>query len=575
MKPLVSLDVFDTAIFRKVYRPTDIFHVVEETVGNNFYIKRVEAQNKAGRENAYYNILDIYKYLPEFDLKEEILAEYSNCEANPYILDMYNNGGADYIFISDMYLPEKVIAGMLERCGYKNPQVFVSCDYKGCKGDGKLFKVVEEILGRKISKHIGDNYSCDIEGAKKAKVPEQEFVGPAIYNRDVITPELENKRLRKLLIDEELSDHDIAEKIGYLYAPLVYAFTKSVLNEARDDQTIFFNARDSFLMYVTARWILKTKKNIKYCRFSRKSCFLPAIDINRSIDSDDNKIIFDFLRTQRCRSIRDFLRTYKLDEDKSYSEITDSFHINMDTNIEYNPKRNTIIEQVVRKVQSDLYKEAKKQKEGFLKYISRLGVKSNDYFVDLGYNGSMQAMIKRISGIELEGTYICTFNSSQEYKGIKIKKKSFLDIGFFGFYGGIIELMFSEIVGTVLSYYDGKPDTSYDTKFRKEVIKDLLKGTFKGIKDLIRENISPAKSDCQKVIIRFLKQPTLEESSFANCDLFENGSFEKNENITNFDETLIRAGKIKECYNRSYWKDAFRVLLNNSSKYKSLERFIK
>ena len=42
LKPLISLDVFDTAIFRKVFNPTDIFSVVEDKViikfKNNYWL---------------------------------------------------------------------------------------------------------------------------------------------------------------------------------------------------------------------------------------------------------------------------------------------------------------------------------------------------------------------------------------------------------------------------------------------------------------------------------------------------------------------------------------------------------
>ena len=74
---------------------------------------------------------------------------------------------------------------------------FVSCELRALKGDGKLFTKVEEILGRKISKHIGDNYHADIKGAQRARIPEVEFIGPAIYNREVSTPVLEDVKLRK------------------------------------------------------------------------------------------------------------------------------------------------------------------------------------------------------------------------------------------------------------------------------------------------------------------------------------------------------------------------------------------
>ena len=92
MKPLISLDVFDTAIFRKVLYPTDIFNLVEDEVGRNFKVQRIDAQNKCRKINIHYTLLDIYKNLPTFNPKDEIKAEYVNCEANSYILNLqYRN----------------------------------------------------------------------------------------------------------------------------------------------------------------------------------------------------------------------------------------------------------------------------------------------------------------------------------------------------------------------------------------------------------------------------------------------------------------------------------------------------
>ena len=61
MKPLVSLDVFDTAIFRKVYSPTDIFNVVEDAVGGNFKQLRIQAQDNVRKKDIFYTLVDIYK----------------------------------------------------------------------------------------------------------------------------------------------------------------------------------------------------------------------------------------------------------------------------------------------------------------------------------------------------------------------------------------------------------------------------------------------------------------------------------------------------------------------------------
>ena len=573
---LISLDVFDTAIFRKVFKPTDIFRVVENEVGGNFYNLRIEAQNKARKVNTYFNVFDIYKYLPQFDLKEEIKAEYSNCKANPYILDMYDNSEDEFIFISDMHLPEKVIAGMLERCGYKNPKVFVSCDYGAMKCDGELFKIVEETIGRKIDKHIGDNYSCDILGAKRAGIPETEYLGPAIYNKEVVTPELSNPKLRKLLIDEELSNADIAEKIGYWFAPLTLAFTKKILDEATHNQTIFFNARDSFLMYVVARWILKTDKKIKYCRFSRKSCFIPNLIINRALNHPDNKESLKFFTGQRVKTIRELLRTYKLDENKDYSPILSDYGLTIDSDIEAYQRRPDLIERILLYVQRDLYKVAGKSRTGFLQYVKNLGMKNSDFFVDIGYTGTMQAIVKRVSGVNLKGKYIGTVqNKIGTFQGVQFERESFFPVDFINPYNGpVLEFIFSEPKGTVDDYSEnGKPIISGDFKLRKDVTRGITKGVLKGVKDLVSLNISPSMEDCMRIMQRYFNHPTIEESFFVNQPVFENRSVR--ESIVRFEKECIRQGKLQECYKRSYWKKAFKVLLENDPDYNSLSKYIK
>ena len=580
MKPLISLDVFDTAIFRKVFYPTDIFNVVEDKVGNNFKALRLSAQTMAAtKKRGTYSLIDIYKEMTyPFSPKEEIKAEYENCVANHYILDMYNKGEADYIFISDMYLPSTVIKSMLEKCGYKNPQVYVSCELKACKGNGLLFTKVEEVLKRKISKHIGDNYSADIVGAQKAGIPKVEFVGPPTYqNKNIITPLLESVKLRKLLIDKELSSAPIAEKIGYQFAPLILSFTQKVLSECTGNQTIFFNARDSFAMYVIARWILKTDKSIKYCRFSRKSCAVANILVNYAMRHPLNSFSLSVFKIQRLETLRDLINTFNFDENWDYLKDIKEYNITLDSDISLHPSKGTIIEKVIVSIQKDLYEKVKVERKNFVKYLQNLGIKNGDIFVDLGYNGTIQGMITRISGIKLRGRYINTFDLKGDFQGTPIERKSFLPIGVLKAFGGAaLEVIFSESRGTVVGYTDeGLPKLNKDNKYRKEITKSILRGIIKGARDILREGIKVTPDDGLKVIARYVNVPTVEEASFVNQPIFENGSYERNENIVWYDQELIKQGKIRECFRRSYWKKAFRILLENDPKYRFLSEYIK
>ena len=575
MKPLISLDVFDTAIFRKVYNPNDIFNIVADEVGNNFKTLRMVAQDTVRKKDIFYNLIDIYRAIStSFNPKEEIRAEYENCYANPYILDMYNNEEADFIFISDMYLPSTVIKSILEKCGYREPKVYVSCELKALKGSGLLFTKVEEIIGRKISKHIGDNYQADILGAQKAHIPNVEFIGPPVYNKEVYTPALINVKLRKLLIVNEMSSYPIGEKIGYLFTPLILSFTKSVLKEASEGQTIFFNARDGFILYIVARWLLKTNKNIRYCRFSRKSCHFPNISTNYKIDSEQNRKAMNFFRSLRINNIKEFIDMFDFKND--YSRTLKELGIKEDSHLNYSTQKNKVIEKFVVAAQDEIFAKARESRKNFKVYINKLGMKSGDIFIDLGHFGSMQSIIRNITGISLKGRYIHKFENKDYFNGITEDKTSFLPIGFIKMYTGIVELIFSEPVGTCVSYSaDGNVLLNKDTKYRKEITKSIVKGALRGVKDLIEEGIEPPYDDILSIMERFLKFPTLEEANFGNSKLFENGSYDKNESIVWYDKELIKKGKLKECYTRSYWKEAFKLLMENDKEFKSLMRFIK
>ena len=390
----------------------------------------------------------------------------------------------------------------------------------------------------------------------------------------MITPELEGVKLRKLLIDNELSNKSIEEKIGYIFAPLVLAFTQCILNEAKDNQTIFFNARDGFTMYVVARWILKTRKKIKYCRFSRKSCQFPNINTNYMLDNPANTKVMNFFRSLRIQKLQDFVDMF---------ELKDNFHkklkelgITLETPIDYSKDKNSTLLKFVKLIQSTLYDKARRDRKKFLKYIEKLGMKDNDIFVDLGHFGSMQSIIRKIAHISLKGRYVHLFKTNGDYfKDIKEDKTSFLPIHLLILYTGVVELVFSEPQGTVVTYSEeGEPVLNQDTKFRKDISKKILKGIFKGVKELLEENVRIPYEDIIKVIMRLLKEPTLEEAKFGNLKLFENGSFNDDESVTWFDENYIKKGRIKDCYNRSYWKTGFLVLLKNSE-YSNLERYLR
>lgn len=563
LKPLISLDIFDTAIFRKVFLPTDIFKVVENKIGNNFYQERIIAQNTVAAKVPNYTILDVYNAMPrKFSPKEEILAEMTLTEANPYILDLYNKKEYDFVFISDMYLPSVVLKKILENAGYKDPQVFVSCEEKALKGGGKLFIKVQEKLGRPIYKHIGDNYNADIKGAQKAGILHTEFVGPPIYKKQTTVPVLQNPILRKLLINNDIYSESTADKIGYLFAPLVLCFLKELLNEESELATqIYFNARDGFVFYLVAKYLLKTQKKIKYCRFSRKSVHLANFNTDFPLSHEINKYTMSFFLTLRVKTLRDILDMLNIKEVN---------HPLLDEYIEFSPKKQSIIKEFVLSIEDLLRQKAIKERENINKYIEFLGMKDGDLFVDLGHFGSMQSIIYNVANIKLRGRYVHMYDASRAFSNVILEKTSFLPKDYLKLYTGIAELVFTEPRGTVVGYNDrGIPVLAKDSSHRKEVSKSIIKGIIRGVKDLLKNKVDISLDDCILILDRFFKTPSIEEAQFGNQPLFENGSIEE-ESIVWYNKEWIERGEIRKCFGRSYWKTAFMVLLRNDEDYKNL-----
>lgn len=186
---LVSFDIFDTLLLRRISEPRDLFVLL----GNEFKIVgfskiRFEAE-KAAREkkqilygNREVNIFDIYKEINlktglniEYGVKKEFEFEMEVCFANPYmkiIFDILKKNGKRIIITSDMYWPKEYLDELLKHCGYDGYEdILVSCEWKGGKRNGVLFKrltmLVEE--GQQIV-HIGDNPEADIKPAAEFRI---------------------------------------------------------------------------------------------------------------------------------------------------------------------------------------------------------------------------------------------------------------------------------------------------------------------------------------------------------------------------------------------------------------------
>lgn len=189
---LLSVDVFDTLLFRACREPNDIF---EETgrraqsrgvlcrgiTPHEFKAVRIAAMDSAYRNSKTEPYLeDIYSSIPEhFGERNKILdieleAEADACYLNPSIVSLMltcKSLGIKIALLSDTYLGRQRVINLLRNAGFPVDlveQVMVSVDERCMKATGLLFRKLlannkdmspQEIL------HIGDNIKSDVESA--------------------------------------------------------------------------------------------------------------------------------------------------------------------------------------------------------------------------------------------------------------------------------------------------------------------------------------------------------------------------------------------------------------------------
>ena len=136
-KIILSLDVFDTLIFRCVKKPTDLFVQVSIVAKQRGYLScdwndydfkhaRMEAERLLYKDGKEPTLEEIYQNLriKNADSKKiqeiEIEIELENCFANHKILNLMEyafNQNIKVVMVSDMYLKKEHIMQIMENCG--------------------------------------------------------------------------------------------------------------------------------------------------------------------------------------------------------------------------------------------------------------------------------------------------------------------------------------------------------------------------------------------------------------------------------------------------------------------------
>jgi predicted HAD superfamily hydrolase len=230
---LLSLDIFDTLLFRATAHPHDVFTIAAQRALERGWLPghltaeairslRVNAEQRARRRKhasapAEVTLTEIWAEMPFagsyraqlVDLEVDVESEV--CFRNPAIWSLAARArarGIPVALVSDMYLTRPDLGRLLTRAGCPPESfdaIFVSSEGRGAKWNGQLFdRLVEQFphVPRSAMLHIGDNVRADVERANEAGLQSSHY--PAV-----------NARLSEIETLERLRHGSIA---GHLHA---------------------------------------------------------------------------------------------------------------------------------------------------------------------------------------------------------------------------------------------------------------------------------------------------------------------------------------------------------------------
>lgn len=457
---VLSLDIFDTLLFRTCNHPHDVFlEVGIQAIKRNlihpvitakeFQQVRILAEEKARSINKRENdsievtLKDIYANIPQavgsvpelVDL--EIECEKHCCYLNPSISSLVRyakENNIPVVLLSDMYLSSEQIIQILNNSGFKTEYIdllLVSNEVGGGKSDGYLFKKLMSLysgINSKAILHIGDNKEADVNGAQKFNIRSLHY---NVVPREADTVfEAENIR-HGLLLQEIRSLRKLAGNLTAAYSgdekywfrigatvmgPFLSAFCDWIIDICINEnkKAIYPFMREGALFSLLISKAAERRNihlEIRPLYISRQSTFLA------SLDTFDDSVIEKFFERINF-SLEDLLVSLQLDKDfellpeysnvylnESYKIILDSGQKLSDYIIAY-LKRPDIIVHV-----NNLIKSNRKK---LVMYLTQECPHLCDCVtVDLGFNGTIQTSIE----------------SALHFSGLKVNMMHLLALG--------------------------------------------------------------------------------------------------------------------------------------------------
>lgn len=429
---IISFDIFDTLITRKIVEPTDLFSIIQNKLfkDDDFVKCRINTEisigNSASLEKIYEHMPNKFSsaYELELDLEmKSIILRKDIIDALNYAIKQ----NKEIYLISDTYHSKDFIKKILNKFsieGYKD--ILISCELNKRKSDDSLWKLYKKLIGNSKALHIGDNIKSDIYNPKKFNIDTFYIMNPyTMLNNSIIntiSPKIctvdESIILGSIISKIFNSPFSLAKTkgipkfsnlndIGYTYyGPILFTYIVWILKETIQIKTekILFIARDGYFLKKLYDFLVK---KLYLEDFPESEYLLISRTIATVLNLNNDKDLEETMKIKFTGTLKDyFLIRFGIEIPNLNKIITMPQDIDTVSNIVY-------------KYKNFILNNAKKQQTRYLKYFNKIIDKNTKIsIVEPSYNGTIQFLLSKFLERDIIG-YYCNANLSSSNKYYK------------------------------------------------------------------------------------------------------------------------------------------------------------
>lgn len=462
---VLSIDVFDTALTRRIEAPVDVFALTEaRLVGrcgssfDGFALVREAAELQArqrivGREeitfDEIYDEISLLRPVWADDIgllkAEEIEAELAVLRPVAAIMDLVQRAeqqGLKIVFVSDMYLPQSTIRHFLTHCGYGlSFELLVSSETRRTKATGSQWKELRSLVGDAARiLHVGDDEWSDVGSPGKHGVTGWRFIDALSDRRPAgpLSPAvLPFARLARGGVSDTVpfatDDRGVLHRLGTAWGGIVAGSFVRWLEQKAVEQGLThlcFCARDGWLpmrIWQEAGCSERTGVSASYLYVSRRALNLAEIGLESASGLSPrsmNRLASSGL------TARQLLQRSQLTNVRELLEDVKSVVGNLDAMLE--GERLGRYVQLLKKHEAAVCANFRPMLENARSYLTQeLSDHGRVGCVDIGWNGTIQVSVARIAkqlGLKatLPGYYVGLWPGAQNARPLAGSMEGFL-----------------------------------------------------------------------------------------------------------------------------------------------------